>query len=809
MHARTLVPILLIVTSCGVLGATSPDELLWYGRPAKYWNSDCLHLGDGYMGASFYGGVNREVLELSEKSFWTGAPANGDWANTGVNPDARMALPEIRRAVQEGRTKDADRLTTDRFLGTNKNFGAFTSVGSLVIDFGGADAAVSGYRRSLDLAHSLGEVGYTLGGVGYSREYFCSYPDRVVAVRLRASPSALLKMSVALAIRQKDYSVDGDGGDLEARGFINGNHRPFSVRVKALDDGGTVRCVGGRLEIAGAREVVLLVSIATNYRLHYPDYTGEDPDVTTRTIIGKAAALGYGNLRARHVRDYTALYDRVSLKVAASADSERNPTDVRLRAYKSGAPDPGLKVLLFNLGRYMIISASRPGTLPANLQGVWNVFDAAPWAGNYQSNINLQEIYWSCGPTALLECQEAYIDWIRDLSLAGHEVARRCYGADGWVSHTTGNIYGSAAPFGGLSYAMYPMASAWHCQHVWEQFAFSQDKAYLRDVAYPLMKGAALFYVESLVRYHDRLIMVPSTSAEHGANETPEGLRASSSSQSEIYSMAGPAQDAEMLWDLFTNTIEAASILNVDAEFRQLLAEKRAALLPLTIGRYGQLQEWAEDIDSPLCRHRHIAHLYAVVPGRQIDPNRDLALAAAARRALEMRKSGLFLSDDPASGGNWSLADRMWAWGRLLEPERANSIFTMLIKDAMFENLLTYQQAEFSSGRDDLYKDPTGRFCHFQLDASAAIPGFMAEMLLQSHLGELSLLPALPAELGTGSVTGLRARGGFIVDLSWANGELTRAVIHVTSNRPLPPIRVRNKLVDADRFPGLEIRRGN
>ena len=779
----------------------------WYAQPAKYWNSESLHLGDGYMGVSFYGGVGREVLDLSEKSFWTGGPADGDWTDAGVNPACRTVLPEIRRAVVEGRTKDADRLTVDRFLGTNTKFGAFTSVGSLVMDFGQNDAGVSKYRRSLELAQSLGEVGYALGGVTYTREYFCSYPDRVVAVRVRASQAASLRMTVALAIRQKQFTVRGHGGDLEVRGSINGNQRPFSVRIRVIPTGGTARYANGRLEVKGAQEVVLLACVATNYRLHYPDYVGGDPGALTEAVIERAAALGYSRLKARHIQDYRALYDRVALTVAGNADSEQRPTDARLKAYQDGGPDPGLKVLLFNLGRYLIISASRPGTLPANLQGVWNVFEAAPWAGNYQSNINLQEIYWSCGPTALPECQQAYVDWVRDLSTPGREIARLCYGADGWVSHTTGNIYGSVAPYGGLSYAMYPMASAWHCQNLWEQFAFGQDRRYLRDVAYPLMKGAALFYVQSLVPYRERLIMVPSTSAEHGADETPEGLRASSSSKSDDYSMAGPTQDSEMLWDLFTNTIEAASILGVDAEFRQVLVEKRAALLPLTVGRSGQLQEWADDIDSPQCRHRHISHLFAVAPGREIDPNRDPRLAAAAKKALDAREEGLFLSDDPASGGNWSLAHRMWAWGRLLEPERANAIFTLLIKEAMFDNLTTYQQADFSSGRDDLYKNPAGRFCHFQLDASASVPGFMAEMLIQSHLGELSLLPALPAELGTGSVRGLRARGGFEVDLAWRNGELIKAVVHGPLDRPLPPIRVKNRLVEASTCPALEIRR--
>lgn len=798
----------VLSTLCSILGAGPMDNhQLYFAAPATLWNSQSLHVGNGYMGVSFYGGVEREVLELSEKSIWTGEPANGDWTAAGVNPQSIDSLPEIRRAVVEGRIKDADQLIVDKYLGNNPKFGTLTAIGGLVLEFRGAAAKAEGYRRALDLANALGTVEYAADGVKHSREYFCSYPDKVFGVKLKVDKKGALNLAVGLAIKQRQFTTHVDGSGIELRGEINGNRRPFHIRVKALNSGGSLRAAGDKLVVEGADELVLLVTIATNHRLKFPDYVGEDPETVTGRVLASAVKRGYAELRERHIRDYKTLYDRVAFTVAGNAVAEQKPTDARLREYNSGGRDPGLKVLLFNLGRYLIISSSRPGTLPANLQGVWNVYDTAPWSGNYQSNVNLQEIYWSCGPTALLECQEAYIDWIRDLSVAGREVARRCYGTEGWVSHTTGNIYGSAAPYGGISYAVYPMGAAWHCQHLWEQYAFSGDRTYLKEVAFPLMRDAARFYVANLTEYKGRLIFAPSTSAEHGANPTADGLQPTSSSKSELYSMAAPMQDAQMLWDLFTNTIEAANVLGVESEFRRVLQEKRAKLFEPTVGRLGQLQEWEADIDTPACHHRHISHLYAVCPGRQINPNTDVRLAAAAKKALDLRNEGRYLSEDEASGGNWSMAHRMWSWVRLLEAERANAIFNRMLAEQTFENLLTYQQAEYHFGRQDLYREPDGRFCHFQLDASASVPGFIAEMLLQSHLGELSLLPALPSEFPTGSVKGLRARGGYVIDLEWRNGDLLKAVIHKPEGAKLPAIRLKNRVVDPASFPGLEIKR--
>jgi alpha-L-fucosidase 2 len=487
----------------------------------------------------------------------------------------------------------------------------------------------------------------------------------------------------------------------------------------------------------------------------------------------------------------------VIFSVEGNNEAEKLPTNERFNKLRHGQSDPGYKTLAFNLGRYMIISSSRPGTLPANLQGVWNTFMAAPWAGNYQSNINLQEIYWSCGPADLEECEQAYIDWIDNLAISGREIAKRVYGTGGWVSHTTGNIWGHAAPIGDHPWGMYPMGAAWHCQVVWDHFAFTQDTDYLKKQAYPLLKDASVFWLENMVSYKGYLITAPTVSAEHGALMTDNGLNPAfhdSISTKYHYSLPGVYQDIEMLWDLFTNTSAAARIAG-DNNFADSLLIVREDLLPLKTGKYGQLQEWYEDIDNPECHHRHIAHLYAVCPGNQINPFITPDLAAAAKKSLDMRGDGRFPRQELAAGGNWARAHRMWCWTRLLDGNRADKIMTEMLTEEGFENGLTFQHADYGWERNDLFMEGE-LYCHFQLDGSASLPGCIAEMLVQSHTGEIHLLPALPDEFKTGKVKGLKARDGYKIDMVWEKGELKNAVIYAGKGSPVPSIRLRNKLID-------------
>lgn len=763
-----------------------------------------MHLGNGYFGASFFGGVEEEVVSLSEKSMWTGGPAQGDWTRAGVNPDAAGSLPEIRKAILDGESQKADKLITGSFFGSSELFGNFTSVGNLIIRFLNQEAKALNYKRELDLDHSLGSIHYDIGETSFEREYFCSYPDRLFAMRFSASESEKISFNLTMDIMQDSSDIDISGNTFKVRGFINKNLRPFVVLIQIRNIGGIVNKEGDFLTVRSADSVELYLTVATDYEMKYPDYKGDDPEKITRDIINKLTDKSFAEMKTRHVDDYKSLYDRVKLSVEGNTMAEKLPTDERFRKLNAGGSDPGYKTLAFNLGRYMIISSSRPNTLPANLQGVWNAFKVAPWAGNYQSNINLQEIYWSCGPTDLAECQQAYIDWIGDLSISGKEIAKRIYGTNGWVSHTTGNIWGHAAPIGGHPWGMYPMGAAWHCQHVWDQFAFTQDTQYLKQQAYPLLKDASVFWLENLIMVNGNYITAPTVSAEHGALLTEKGLNPAfhdSISNNYHYSLRGVYQDMEMLWDLFTNTSAAAKIMG-DNSFSDSLQRMRQKLMPLKIGKHGQLQEWYEDIDDPECHHRHIAHLYAVCPGNQIDPIKTPELAAAAKKSLDMRGDGRFPEQELASGGNWARAHRMWCWTRLRDGNRANKILTEMLTEEGFENGLTFQHADYGWEREDFYMEGD-LYCHFQLDGSASVPGCIAEMLVQSHLDGIDLLPALPDELKTGRVSGLKARGGYIINIEWKDGELIRAEIIGES---LPLIRVTNQLVDIENFKKVEFK---
>jgi alpha-L-fucosidase 2 len=803
MSIKTIIKIILI----GYLSYSfkEKDSLpdnnnrLFYRYPAKYWNSQALHLGNGYFGASFFGGVEEEVLAISEKSFWTGGPAKGNWTKAGVNPKAKESLPLIREAILNGKIQKADTMVSTSFFGSSELFGHFTSVGNLYIKFLNQKDKPGNYQRTLDLGNSLGLVQYDINKVKFKREYFCSYPDRVLAMRFSASSPKKISFNLRMDILQDSSIVEFSENTYLVKGFINDNHRPFNVIIYIRNDGGTVGKDGDFITVRGSDAVELYLTVATDYEMKYPDYTGAKPEAITKDIIKNVVNNNYENLKKRHLLDYKSLYDRVTFSVEGNKKTEKLPTNERFQRLKSGGSDPGYKTLAFNLGRYMIISSSRPHTLPANLQGVWNSFNVAPWAGNYQSNINLQEIYWSCGPTDLAECQQAYIDWIDNLSISGKEIAKRVYGTNGWVSHTTGNIWGHAAPIGDHPWGMYPMGAAWHCQAVWDQFAFTCDTQYLRKQAYPLLRDASVFWLENLVRYKGYLISAPSVSAEHGALMTENGLNPAfhdSISSKYYYCLPGIYQDIEMAWDLFTNTSTAAKILGED-NFADSLLKTRQNLLPLKIGKYGQLQEWYEDIDNPECHHRHIAHLYAVCPGQQISSIRTPELASAAKKSLDMRGDGRFPMQELASGGNWSLAHRMWCWTRLRDGNRANAIMTEMLTGQGFENGLTFQHAEYHWERKDLYKEGN-LYCHFQLDGSASLPGCIAEMLVQSHTDEIDLLPALPDELKTGKITGLKARGGYKINMEWKEGKLLWAEIYAKKESPVPLIRIENKIIDLE-----------
>jgi alpha-L-fucosidase 2 len=773
------------------------NERLWFDYPAEHWTSQALHIGNGYMGGSFYGGIKEERVDVAEKTMWTGGPGENPNYNYGIRPGGKDHVKQIRSAVVSGDVATADLLSRRHFTGDYSNFGYLTMIGSLRVALDDHDGACSEYVRQLDLANSLARVSYKIDGRGYGRELFCSYPDRVIVIRLTTGAPGTLGFALRHDLVQTTGKTETAGSEMLIRGVVNGNNRRYCVRIKVLNEGGKVAAKDDRLKVTGADAATVVYAAATEYLPEPPEYRGADPEALTRSHVDRAAEKGYLKLKKAHVADYRRLYDRVKLTMAGDPEMEEQPSNKRWEALRSGhADDTGLKVLLFNLGRYLIISASRPATLPSHLQGAWNGFPKAPWSGNYQSNINLQEMYWPCGPVNLLECQEAYLDWIEGLVAPGRKVAREYYGTEGWVSHTTGNIWGYAAPGSGINWGLFPVGAAWHCQHVWEQYAFSMDKTYLKQRAYPIMKEAAQFWLANLVPYEGGLISAPTVSAEHGVQQKDGNYvdptvgadtHAPRDGSAIRYTIPGAFQDVEMIHDLFGHVVEAADALAVDKEFRDKVARAQNRLLPLRIGKHGQLQEWALDVDSPRDHHRHIAHLYAVHPGTMIHPSTTPRLAEAARISLSMRRDGYCGPKWPYTGGNWARTWRIWCWARLLDGERAARIFNEMIVEQGFENLMTFQQVPGDK--------------RMQVDGSMSTPGFMAEMLLQSHLGEVHLLPALPVEWPEGSVRGLCARGGFVVSMSWKAGQLDGAAIQSKIGGPCK-VRHGDKVVELATEPG-------
>ncbi|MFC2090825.1 glycoside hydrolase N-terminal domain-containing protein [Bacteroidota bacterium] len=808
-HISTLLFIaLLIFYSCNKSETKSINNTLYYTYPAEYWNSQSLHLGNGYMGASFFGGVDAEKISLTEGSMWTGGPFRGDWEEFGVNPKVHAYMDDIRKAIVEGNIYEADSLTANYYLGDMKRFGHFTSIGDLLMEMGEVDLSFEQYKRELDLANSLGKISYTQNNIAFQREYFCSYPDRVLAIKIRSDKAASVSFSLYMEIIQDKYEVSILENTYIVDGIINhGDDRKFQVAIRVLPHGGNALQEAEALLVSNADSVTILLTAATDYMQEYPSYLGTDPSIACRNILDAAEKKGYASLKERHIADYKSLYDRVGFNLESDPKLDKLPTNERWERMKKGEVDRGLHELAFNLGRYLIISSSRPGTLPANLQGKWNTFFTPPWTGNYQANINIQEIYWPCGPTNLIECQEAYVDWTKDLAESGRKMAQVVYGTNGWISHTIGNIYGHSAPVGGIPWGVYPLAPVWHCQHLWEQFNFTLDTAYLKETAYPIIKDAVLFWLENLVEYEGYLIATPSISAEHGAYLKKDEINAAypENSYNRIcYNIPGPSQDAQMIGDLFKMCMEAAEILKMDQVFSERVKQHYEKLMPPQIGKYGQLQEWYEDIDSPEDIHRHISHLYAVCPGNDIHPLTTPELAEAAKKSLNMRGEGRFMDIETAAGGNWSLAWRIWSWTRLMDGNRALKIFKEMLTEEGFENLTTYQHAEYGEGGKDLEMENDTMHLHFQLDATATTPGFMAEMLLQSHLDAILLLPALPDEWPNGSVSGLKARRGYTVDLEWEKGELKHATIKSSTGK-VPVIYVGTERIDPDADERIEV----
>ncbi|RLD96278.1 MAG: glycoside hydrolase family 95 protein [Bacteroidetes bacterium] len=756
----------------------NPSVMLWYDKPATNW-SEALPLGNGRLGAMVYGGIEKEVIQFNEETLWTGQPH--DYAHEG----AHEVLSELRHLLWEGKQEKAHRLGNERFM--SQPFGQFCyqPFGNVVLDFQKHKNTTS-YKRQLDLEDAISSVVYETEGTIFTREVFASEPNQALVIHIEASNRGELDFTIGLDSPHEKYEVLVEDDEVILKGKANNYPKildaqlkpypesklTFEARLKVVNEGGELVKDGNTIKVINADNATLYLVAASSF-VNYQDISGNPAELCEK-YLSKLNGISYKTLKDNHIRDFRALFNRVELDLGKS-DISMRPTNERLTSFKQDE-DPNMVSLLYQYGRYLLISSSRAGTQPANLQGIWNDKLAPPWDSKYTININTEMNYWLAEMTNLSELTEPLTLMIEELAITGQKTAKEHYMLDGWVTHHNTDIWRGAAPINNANHGLWPTGGAWLSQNLWWHYQYTNDKEFLKNTAYPILKEASRFFVGYLVpdpNNPEWLVSGPSNSPEIG------GL------------VMAPTMDHQIIRNLFANTVEAAEILGVDAEFIEIVKEKRAKIAPNLIGKHGQLQEWLIDKDDPENEHRHVSHLWGLHPGNEIHPSTTPALAEACKVTLSHRGDG---------GTGWSRAWKINFWARLLDGDHS----FLLLRNLMVPSITQGVEMKDKGG---LYLNLFDAHPPFQIDGNFGATSGITEMLLQSHLRDENgdyfqdILPALPSALSNGSISGILGRGAFEISIEWENETLISVEVKSLAGNKLN-LRYNGKLISQETTKG-------